>query len=202
LTSEVQDSSGSETERVALRYIPESIDYLHSVTKFSREELKTLYRNFKNECPSGMVNEETLKNIYAQFFPDGDSDAYAHLVFKSFDRGNAGVVNFERFAIGLSRLLRGTLKDRLRWTFELYDAKGLGYITKDDVGTIVRSVYKLLGSCAQPQLTDENVSEHVDRVFNKLDLNGVGKVEFDDFYEVCTKDESVVLSMSVFDHAM
>lgn len=197
-----RDNTGGETERATLRYIPESIDYLLTVTKFSKEELKTLYRNFKNECPNGMVNEETLKNIYGQFFPDGDSDAYAHLVYKSFDRGNAGHVNFERFAIGLSRLLRGSLKDRLRWTFELYDAKGLGYITKDDVATIVRSVYKLLGTCTRPPISDDDVTNHVERVFAKLDANRAGKVEFDEFYQVCTKDEAVVVSMSVFDHAM
>jgi len=197
-----RDSNGGETERATLRYIPQSIDHLHSLTKFSKEELKTLYRNFKNDCPNGVVNEETLKNIYAQFFPDGDSDAYAHLIYKSFDRNNSGHVTFERFVVCLSQLLRGSLKDRLRWTFELYDVKGMGYINKDDVTTIIRSVYKLLGACTHPPISDERVLEHVERAFAKLDLNRVGKVDFDDFYEVCTKDETVVMSMGIFDHAM
>lgn len=26
---------------------------------------------FPQECPSGLVDEETFKNIYAQFFPQG-----------------------------------------------------------------------------------------------------------------------------------
>jgi len=197
-----KDNTGNETEKATLRYIPESIDNLQSLTKFSKQELKMLYRNFKNECPNGTINEETLKHIYGQFFPDGDSDTYAHLVYKSFDRGNLGYINFERFAIGLSRLLRGTLKDRLRWTFELYDAKGMGYITKEDVAAIVRSIYKLLGNCANPPLSEESELEHVDRVFTKFDQKSLGKVDFEDFYRVCTNDESVIHSMSVFDHTM
>jgi len=197
-----KNNTGNETEKATLRYIPESIDNLQSLTKFSKQELKMLYRNFKNECPNGTINEETLKHIYGQFFPDGDSDTYAHLVYKSFDRGNLGYINFERFAIGLSRLLRGTLKDRLRWTFELYDAKGMGYITKEDVAAIVRSIYKLLGNCANPPLSEESELEHVDRVFTKFDQKSLGKVDFEDFYRVCTNDESVIHSMSVFDHTM
>jgi len=197
-----KDNTGNETEKATLRYIPDSIENLQSLTKFSKQELKMLYRNFKNECPNGTINEETLKNIYGQFFPDGDSDTYAHLVYKSFDRGNLGYINFERFAIGLSRLLRGTLKDRLRWTFELYDAKGMGYITKEDVAAIVRSIYKLLGNCANPPLSEESVFEHVDRVFTKFDQKNLGKVDFEDFYRVCNNDETVIHSMSVFDHAM
>lgn len=27
--------------------------------------------SFPQECPSGVVNEETFKNIYSQFFPQG-----------------------------------------------------------------------------------------------------------------------------------
>ena len=28
------------------------------------------------ECPSGLVNEETFKDIYAQFFPQGGKSSY------------------------------------------------------------------------------------------------------------------------------
>lgn len=35
--------------------------------------LKTFF--FSQECPSGVVNEETFKHIYAQFFPHGGKSA-------------------------------------------------------------------------------------------------------------------------------
>ncbi|XP_029008438.1 Kv channel-interacting protein 2-like isoform X1 [Betta splendens] len=50
---------------------PERLDRLVQKTSFNRKELQVLYRGFKNECPSGVVNEETFKSIYSQFFPQG-----------------------------------------------------------------------------------------------------------------------------------
>lgn len=74
------------------------------------------------ECPSGVVNEETFKHIYAQFFPHGgtckakslnitcgyisgkclmfsfavpDASTYAHYLFNAFDTGNNGSIKFE-----------------------------------------------------------------------------------------------------------
>ncbi|KAI4883933.1 hypothetical protein NFI96_023475, partial [Prochilodus magdalenae] len=48
------------------------------------------------ECPSGVVNEETFKHIYAQFFPHGDASTYAHYLFKAFDTTNNGSIKFEQ----------------------------------------------------------------------------------------------------------
>lgn len=47
------------------------------------------------ECPSGMVKEETFKMIYSQFFPRGaDASQYAHFVFNTFDQDNTGAITF------------------------------------------------------------------------------------------------------------
>ncbi|CAB1332824.1 unnamed protein product, partial [Coregonus sp. 'balchen'] len=64
-------------------------------TNFTKRELQILYRGFKNECPSGVVNEETFKHIYAQFFPHGDASTYAHYLFNAFDTTNNGSIKFE-----------------------------------------------------------------------------------------------------------
>lgn len=104
------DSSDSDLELSTVRHQPEGLDQLQAQTKFTRKELQSLYRGFKNvrpaagcwgglncfttiimlyidlnysyiflffsssleqECPSGMVDEETFKSIYSQFFPQG-----------------------------------------------------------------------------------------------------------------------------------
>ena len=39
--------------------------------RFSRKEIKRIYWSFKNECPSGLVNQETFHAIYSKFFPAG-----------------------------------------------------------------------------------------------------------------------------------
>lgn len=138
------------------------------------------------ECPSGVVNEETFKHIYAQFFPHGgkdvnfplslrwflnrrashghvnlvaDASMYAHYLFNAFDTTNNGSIKFkvktnpikitfnlhlcmfftltlhcshwQDFVMGLSILLRGTLREKLEWTFHLYDINSDGYINRE-----------------------------------------------------------------------
>uniref|UniRef100_A0A665V4P0 Kv channel interacting protein 2 n=1 Tax=Echeneis naucrates TaxID=173247 RepID=A0A665V4P0_ECHNA len=143
--SVTQRSVADDSELSTVCYRPEGIDRLVQQTNFSKKELQVLYRGFKNECPSGAVNEETFKNIYSQFFPQGDSSMYAHFLFEAFDTQNNGAVNFEDFVISLSIILRGSVTDKLNWAFNLYD------LNKD--GCITREVLKRQPVCANVLLT-------------------------------------------------
>ncbi|XP_032922668.1 Kv channel-interacting protein 2 isoform X2 [Catharus ustulatus] len=67
----LRDSVEDEFELSTVCHRPEGLDQLQEQTKFTRKELQVLYRGFKNECPSGIVNEENFKQIYSQFFPQG-----------------------------------------------------------------------------------------------------------------------------------
>ncbi|KAH9491907.1 Kv channel-interacting protein 4 [Bulinus truncatus] len=104
-----------------------------------------------NECPTGIVNEETFKEIYAQFFPQGDASAYAHYVFNTFDHDHNGSISFEEFVMGLSVLSRETFQERLQWAFlSLYDVNGDGVITKDEMLDIVTAIYEMMGRYTEP----------------------------------------------------
>ncbi|XP_078421364.1 calsenilin-like isoform X5 [Cetorhinus maximus] len=89
------DSSETDEELSAVRHQPEGLDELQARTKFSKNEIQSLYRGFKNECPSGMVDEKTFKAIYSQFFPQGDATTYAHFLFNAFDTDRSGAIRFE-----------------------------------------------------------------------------------------------------------
>ncbi|XP_068072589.2 A-type potassium channel modulatory protein KCNIP2 isoform X2 [Danio rerio] len=90
-----QNSIEEDFELATVCYRPDSLDKLMELTKFTKTELQILYRSFKNDCPTGVVNEETFQLIYSHFFPHGDSSAYAHFLFEAFDRRKNGAVNFE-----------------------------------------------------------------------------------------------------------
>ncbi|ROL54450.1 Kv channel-interacting protein 1 [Anabarilius grahami] len=144
---------------------PEGLEQLEAQTNFTKQELQVLYRGFKNECPSGVVNEETFKHIYAQFFPHGDASTYAHYLFNAFDTGNNGSIKFEDFVMGLSTLLRGTVRDKLEWTFHLYDINRDGFINKEEMTEIVRAIYDMMGKYTYPALKGDVPKQHVDTFF-------------------------------------
>ena len=90
-----KDITLNTTEKVLellqpVRYKPTSVDEMAEETKFSRSEVKFLYRAFKQECPNGIIDEETFKEVYENIFPLGDASKYAHLVFKCIDKEETG----------------------------------------------------------------------------------------------------------------
>ncbi|XP_047672853.1 Kv channel-interacting protein 2 isoform X1 [Tachysurus fulvidraco] len=181
---------------------PEGLEKLQEQTKFTKKELQVLYRGFKNECPSGVVNEDTFKVIYSQFFPQGDSSTYAHFLFEAFDTNKNGSVSFEDFVIGLSIILRGTIIDRLNWAFNLYDLNKDGCITKEEMLDIMKSIYDMMGKYTYPCMQEDAPREHVENFFQKMDRNNDGVVTIDEFIESCQKDENIMQSMQLFDNVI
>ncbi|XP_042588331.1 calsenilin-like isoform X2 [Cyprinus carpio] len=196
------NSADSDLELAMVRHQPEGLEQLQAQTKFTRKELQSLYRGFKNECPSGLVDEETFKSIYSQFFPQGDATTYAHFLFNAFDMDRNGSIRFEDFVIGLSVLLRGSVTEKLRWAFNLYDINKDGYITKEEMLAIMKSIYDMMGRYTFPCVKDDAAFEHVEKFFQKMDRNRDGVVTIDEFIETCQKDENIMSSMQLFENVI
>ncbi|XP_036280284.1 Kv channel-interacting protein 1 isoform X2 [Pipistrellus kuhlii] len=197
-----KDKIEDELEMTMVCHRPEGLEQLEAQTNFTKRELQVLYRGFKNECPSGVVNEETFKQIYAQFFPHGDATTYAHYLFHAFDTTQTGSVKFEDFVTALSILLRGTVHEKLRWTFNLYDINKDGYINKEEMMDIVKAIYDMMGKYTYPVLKEDTPRQHVDVFFQKMDKNKDGIVTLDEFLESCQEDDNIMRSLQLFQNVM
>lgn len=182
-----------------MRYRPEGLESLCRQTKFSRKEIQHMYRGFKQECPTGTVDEETFKEIYGQFFPLGDAKPYAHYVFAALDKTKNGAVNFEELLTTLSIITRGSVNEKILWTFNLYDINKNGQITKRQLLDIVSSIYAMMGMSTEPIIDETTAREHVERVFSKMDLNRDGVITLEDFLHACLQDEEIVRGMAFFE---
>ncbi|XP_037088752.1 Kv channel-interacting protein 4-like [Pollicipes pollicipes] len=181
------------------RYRPKDVITLSSSTHFSPHEVKRIYRGFKVECPMGVVGEDDFKEIYSRFFPrQSNSSLYAHYVFNTFDVDSADpVITFEEFLKWLSRLCRGTVEEKLRWMFRLYDINNDGRITRGEMTSVFISIYALLGGVTLGMLQDDSVvSTKVDDVFQRMDTNRDGVVTLDEFLDFCSSDQTVLHSLS------
>ncbi|PNF17748.1 hypothetical protein B7P43_G06905 [Cryptotermes secundus] len=116
-----------------------------------------------------------------------DSSLYAHYVFKAFDVNSNGAISFRDLLVTLSTLLRGSIYEKLRWTFKLYDINGDGCITRAELAEIVVAIHELMGRRAHQVEDDRKAREQVDRVFKKLDLNQDGVITIEEFIESCLK---------------
>ena len=74
--------------------------------------------------------------------------------------------------MGLSILARGTMDEKLRWIFNLYDLNRDGKVTKEELLLVITSIYELMGKCTSPEIDENCPKSHVEIVFKvfKKDL--------------------------------
>ncbi|XP_056645855.1 Kv channel-interacting protein 1-like [Diorhabda sublineata] len=195
-------SSNDENEEFSFhiaRYRPEELHKLASKTKFTRKEIQLMYRGFKQECPTGMVDEESFKQIFSQFFPLGDATNYAHYVFNTMKQKQTGKISFEDFLNILSKVSRGSVNEKIQWVFNLYDLNGDGLISKNEMVDVVSSIYEMLGRATQPAVEDSSAKEHVEKIFNMIDTNKDGVITIDELIQWCSRDENFLRSLETLD---
>ncbi|XP_014823099.1 PREDICTED: calsenilin-like [Poecilia mexicana] len=149
-------------------------------------------------CHSASKSSKPIKD----FFLSADASTYAHFLFNAFDIDRNGSIHFEDFVIGLSVLLRGSVTEKLNWAFNLYDINKDGYITKEEMLAIMKSIYDMMGRYTYPCVRDDAPSEHVDKFFQKMDKNRDGVVTIEEFIETCQKDENIMNSMQLFENVI
>ncbi|XP_013774844.1 frequenin-1-like [Limulus polyphemus] len=136
--------------------------------------------------------------IYKQFFPEGDPATFASLVFRVFDENKDGTIEFEEFIRALSVTSRGNLDEKLVWAFKLYDVDNDGYITREEMYSIVDAIYQMMGSKAQPETEEDNPKRRVDKIFEQLDKNQDNKLSMEEFREGSKQDPKIVQALSLY----
>lgn len=68
----------------------------------------------------------------------------------------------------LSDLSHGTVEDKLRWAFNLYDRDGDGVISRSDMESLVTSIYDMMGRNTEPLVDPVAVQAHIDHIMSQV----------------------------------
>ncbi|XP_014612742.1 PREDICTED: hippocalcin-like protein 1 [Polistes canadensis] len=192
ITENFQDEEKQQTY-----VLPERLSSLMHNTGFSKEEIQRLYRAFKQYCPRGTVTTNDIKPAYAKLFPLGDSAKYAQMVFNNFDTNKDGIVTFGDLLLGIATIVKGTNDEKLKWIFQFYDLNGDGCISKNEMTTTISAIYEMINN---DQTVWNMVNNHVDKLFEKMDINKDGMISIEEFIASCKNDTLIQNQLTEFNH--
>jgi len=167
------------------------LEFLKTNTRYDEDTIQQWYKGFLADCPLGKLTESTFLKIYSKCFPSGNAIDFCEHVFRTFDTDKNGVVDFREFLLAIDVTSDGIPEEKLNWAFSLYDVDGNGWIDIDEMTTIIRSIYKMMG----PNQTGEAEMKAED-VFRKMDSNNDGKLTRQEFVCSCMNDSKLAQLLS------
>lgn len=181
----------------------EEISLLRQETKFSTRELHQWYKGFKRDVNNGELTKEEFIKIHKQFYPFGDPTEFATYAFEAFDMDNKQKIDFKDFIKSLSIASRGSVEEKLKWAFKMYDRDKDGFISYDDLLVVVNSVFKMVGtkvvkfedSDCTPQLKADKIWTGYHK---KLSEKSFGKISINEFSDISNLSSSVIQSVNIY----
>ena len=181
----------------------EEISTLRQETKFSTRELHQWYKGFKRDVPNGGLTKEEFIKIHKQFYPFGDPTEFAAYAFEAFDINDKRKIDFQDFIKALSIASRGSVEEKLRWAFKMYDRDKDGYISYSALLIVVRSVYKMVGTKVVKFEESEATPEmKADKIWvgyhKKLSDRAFGKISIQEFSDITNVSSKVIQWVNVY----
>ncbi|AOA61975.1 GQ67_00651T0 [Komagataella phaffii] len=148
--------------------------FLFLITNFTvdREEVDRLRKRFMklDTDGSGTIDKKEFLSI-----PGVNTNPLAERLLDLFDEDGGGDIDFQEFIIGLSTFSsRSSITDKLSFAFKIYDIDRDGFISNGELFIILKT---MVGG----NLKDEELQQIVDRTLMENDLDGDGKLSFDEF---------------------
>ncbi|XP_077793066.1 calaxin isoform X3 [Podarcis muralis] len=138
------------------------------VNKFEVECLIKLFNNLGVE-PSDRhaavgLDRNSFRNILHVTFGMTD-DMIMDRVFRAFDKDNDSCVSVTEWVEGLSIFLRGTLEEKIKYCFEVYDMNSDGYISREEMFHMLKNSLLKQPSEEDP---DEGIKDLVEITLKKM----------------------------------
>eukprot|EP00033_Pygsuia_biforma_P000206 GCRY01000258.1.p1 GENE.GCRY01000258.1~~GCRY01000258.1.p1 ORF type:complete len:235 (+),score=15.79 GCRY01000258.1:333-1037(+) len=160
------------------RLTKKELKFLLSETHFTQVELKELFVRFrhisKNRHHDGVIGFKEFQTAL------GLKDIpLVTRIFNVFDVDRSATIDFREFTRALSIMSpRGTLEEKLLFSFQIYDSDRDGNIDREELAVMLKAA---LDENVDMELTDSEMDELIDLTFQKADLDGDGRISYDEY---------------------
>jgi len=169
---------------------------IHAKTGYSKNELKKMFDKFVAQAPDGDLRPENFVDLYQSLTSEVPLylDEDPQFVFDTFDQDQVGSVSFEKFVYGFYLLNKGTLEEKIEYTFNLYDIDRNGYLDIDEIYRAIVKVFSLTQRNKKP-----DCRAYAEQFLHQLDTTKNGVVSKSEYVQGLLKDQSFRLLLIPFD---
>ncbi|XP_077992197.1 dual oxidase 1-like [Glandiceps talaboti] len=145
---------------------------------FAKVSKNVISRDFDNDPKMKEVLEcELTVHEFAEAFSMKLDDDFVQLIFESVDKDGNGYISFKEFLELVIVLYRGSVEDKCRMLFDLYDVNSDGRLAKQEFTNMIKNSLSLI----QADVADDNLDSMVDMMYKKADLSDKNELTFDNF---------------------
>ncbi|CAF1281793.1 unnamed protein product [Adineta steineri] len=201
-----------------------TVDLIKRKTKMKTSEITDWFNELKSRCPNGKMTKKDMLKCYRDL-STCDMDKVEHVVnaiYKAFDIDNDGKVDFKEFVIGFLLTTKGTMEEKLDYTFQLYDFKEFvigfllttkgtmeekldytfqlydidkdGYIDQTEIDVMAKYVLRMLGGNGN-ELESIELLKHF---ISSCHCNEQGLITKENFIRALSKNELLSQLLSPF----
>ena len=176
------------------------LDGIQKSTHFESDEIVALFEHFcsvaatKTGKVSDDIHQKIDRNLFLSSIGSSKGSLFLDRMFTLFDKDRDGFITFTDYVNGLSVLCaRGTLDEKVRFAFEIYDYDNDGKISKDELGDMLMK--SLLEN--EVKLSGKQVKSIIDATFTEADKNKDGFIDIHEFKAMTDNHRSILNNMTL-----
>lgn len=193
--------------------IPKGRDYaqlqvLAKGSKFSIKDVRMLHAKFKALAAESPDPDQIHHNQWKQIATEAGIagvDIYLEQLWNAFDDNQSNTIGFREFILGLSAICRGTAKQKLDLSFEVYDNENNGVISKEEMTRLLISMDDhalsyVDSSKGQKGETKTKTSERhqaiagfVSEIFEKYDVSRTGTLNISEYTQAVLQHPALLM---------
>ncbi|CAG9770308.1 unnamed protein product [Ceutorhynchus assimilis] len=168
------------------------VQRLEKRTHFSYRELECLlliyYKLWKDGLMSNPKQEGVTKLQFRDVLHctlDMTDDTLMDRMFLALDKGPNPCITMETWASALSLFLRGTLDEKMKFCFTVYDIMGDGMLARDAIFHLLKT--SLISQSGEED-AQESARDMIEVITKKMDLDRDGKISYSDYRQSVLKN--------------
>ena len=167
------------------------------VSNFSLDQLTKLRESFKKYATddSRVTKEGFAKALGELGF---STNIPVDALFRLFDTNKEGSIPYRAFLTHRSTM-KDNGEDSIRFCFDVYDENGDGQLSKEELTGVLKNLLMMDPEFTQEDLDEaakeEAVNNHIEDIFARLDSDGNGMIDFNEFKQGILRDPVLVQSI-------